>query len=139
MYTALNVAKYIINKCMIENYAVSNMQLQKILYYAQREFLWRGEPLFSEDIEAWQIGPVVPQVYERYCGFGGMPIRVEYTVSLGKNDATIVDSVVREKRSLPSWAMADDIQAPNKAWSLVWRDGLGDHWVIPRELIKCQG
>ena len=63
MYSALNVAKYIIDKCTRENYPISNLQLQKILYYIQREFLQRGPKAFPEEIEAWQFGPVVPEVY----------------------------------------------------------------------------
>lgn len=32
MYKTLDVAKYIINKCINDNFPISNMQLQKILY-----------------------------------------------------------------------------------------------------------
>lgn len=39
MYSALNMAKYIIDKCTKDRYPISNLQLQKILYYVQREFL----------------------------------------------------------------------------------------------------
>ena len=39
MYTALDIAKYIIDKCTRENLAISNLQLQKILYYVQKTFL----------------------------------------------------------------------------------------------------
>lgn len=66
MYSALNIAKYIIDKCTRERYPVSNLQLQKILYYIQREFLQLGTKAFSEEIEAWQFGPVVPAVYRQY-------------------------------------------------------------------------
>ena len=39
MYSALEIAKYIIDKCTKDRCPVSNLQLQKILYYVQREFL----------------------------------------------------------------------------------------------------
>ena len=32
-YQATDIAKYIINKCTIEKHAISNLQLQEILYY----------------------------------------------------------------------------------------------------------
>ena len=38
MYSALTIAKYIIDKCTEENSPISNLQLQKILYYIQSEF-----------------------------------------------------------------------------------------------------
>lgn len=33
MYTALDMAKYIIDKCTKDRSPISNLQLQKILYY----------------------------------------------------------------------------------------------------------
>ncbi len=40
------------------------MKLHKLLYYAAGWHLgFTGEPLFDEDIEAWQYGPVVPSIY----------------------------------------------------------------------------
>jgi uncharacterized phage-associated protein len=44
--------------------SLSQMRLQKLLYYCQGWSLGLlGEPLFSEAIEAWVHGPVVPSVY----------------------------------------------------------------------------
>lgn len=46
---------------------MSNMKLQKMLYYQQGFHLAMfGEPLFEEEIEAWMYGPVVPSVYDNY-------------------------------------------------------------------------
>ncbi len=50
---------------------MSNMKLQKMLYYQQGFHLaYFGTPLFYEEIEAWMYGPVVPSVYEKYEKFG---------------------------------------------------------------------
>ncbi len=36
----------------------------KLLYYAQAwNLVWRGEPLYAENIKAWEMGPVVPQAF----------------------------------------------------------------------------
>jgi uncharacterized phage-associated protein len=46
---------------------ISNLKLQKLVYYAQGLFLaMQGEPLFGEEIEAWRYGPVVPGLYRTY-------------------------------------------------------------------------
>lgn len=46
---------------------MSNMKLQKMLYYQQGFHLaYFNTPLFDEDIEAWMYGPVVPSVYSFY-------------------------------------------------------------------------
>lgn len=39
MYKAENIAKYIIAKCNNDKQHISNLKLQKILYYIQAEFL----------------------------------------------------------------------------------------------------
>ena len=50
---------------------MSNMKLQKMLYYQQVYHLAAfGTPLFSEEVEAWMYGPVVPCVYEHFKKFG---------------------------------------------------------------------
>lgn len=46
---------------------ISNLKLQKLLYYAQGCFLAvTDKPLFLDDIVAWQHGPVVECVYHEY-------------------------------------------------------------------------
>ena len=129
MYLALEIAKYIIDKCTKDNCPISNLQLQKILYYIQREFLQQGEIAFPEEIEAWQFGPVVPEVYRQYCGFGALPIRMRYMVRIELDDIRILNP----------WDMVSDTHSSGKAWDLIYRDGAGDHQVIPQELIKSKG
>ncbi|RKV95130.1 MAG: DUF4065 domain-containing protein [Candidatus Saccharimonas sp.] len=56
---------------------LTNLKLQKILYFAQG--VWLGEnkgknELFSDEIEAWKLGPVVREVYSEYAVCGASPI-----------------------------------------------------------------
>ena len=55
---------------------ISNLKLQKLLYYAQGFYLAvnEGVPLFSEDIEAWIHGPVVPELYHAFKEYGSNAI-----------------------------------------------------------------
>ena len=46
---------------------ISNLKLQKLLYYAQGFHLAIfNKPLFNEPIEAWAHGPVVGSSYRKY-------------------------------------------------------------------------
>ena len=139
MYSALNIAKYTIDKCTKEMHPISNLQLQKILYYIQREFLQQGTRAFPEEIEAWQFGPVVPEVYRQYCGFGALPIRMRYAVNMESDDARIINPIIERKRMLNPWDMVSDTHSTGKAWDLTYRGGQGDHQIIPQELIKSRG
>jgi uncharacterized phage-associated protein len=139
MYSALNIAKYTINKCTKDRCPISNLQLQKILYYIQREFLQQGTIAFPENIEAWQFGPVIPEVYKQYCGFGALPIRMKYVIVIRSNDENIINPIIEKKRMLNPWDMVSDTHSPGKAWDLIYNSGLGDHQIIPKELIKNKG
>jgi uncharacterized phage-associated protein len=55
---------------------ISNLKLQKLLYYSQAWYLaLYDKPLFDERIEAWVHGPVVPPVYGAYKGWAWQPIQ----------------------------------------------------------------
>lgn len=76
MHTASDVAKWFLtyNKLMMDSDGaeyISNLKLQKLLYYAQGTFLAiTGRRLFGDAIEAWTHGPVVPNVYHTYKVYG---------------------------------------------------------------------
>jgi uncharacterized phage-associated protein len=76
IYTAEQIAQWFIlhNQRLVEkNEAdlLSNLKLQKLLYYAQGTSLaLNGSPLFAEAIEAWDHGPVVRKLYNEYRKFG---------------------------------------------------------------------
>lgn len=75
MYSVFDIAEYVIKRCNEQGKSISNLKLQKILYFIQAEFLVRtGEPIFEEPIEAWDFGPVVSCVYRKYRVFGGANI-----------------------------------------------------------------
>lgn len=66
-YNVLDIARYIIKYSNDQDYGVSNLKLQKILYFIQAYFLIQtNSPCFKEPIEAWDFGPVVPTVYKQY-------------------------------------------------------------------------
>ena len=73
MPSAKDVAQYILSKQNVEAQdIISNLKLQKLTYYAQGFTLaLTGKPLFSEEIQAWDHGPVVPSLYHDYKRFEG--------------------------------------------------------------------
>lgn len=67
MYDVLDVAAYVINKYWLHGSPITNLKLQKILYYIQGYCLRRNNaPAFFERIYRWPYGPVVPEVYFNY-------------------------------------------------------------------------
>lgn len=76
MKEALTIAKCILALSQPDKGdVVTNLKLQKLLYYAQGYHLaLYGKRLFKEDLEAWQYGPVVPSVYHQYKSNGSSGI-----------------------------------------------------------------
>ncbi len=79
LYNVLDISRYIINYSNEKDYGISNLKLQKILYFVQAYFLTNnpnGRPCFREKIEAWDFGPVVPKAYREYKQYGSANIPV---------------------------------------------------------------
>lgn len=54
---------------------ISNLKLQKLVYYAQGFHLaLYNKPLFTEKIEAWIHGAVIPDLYHQFKDYGPMPL-----------------------------------------------------------------
>jgi uncharacterized phage-associated protein len=63
--SVFDIAQYIIKLLG----PVSAMKLQKLVYYSQAwSLVWDESPLFTEPIEAWISGPVVPVLYREHKG-----------------------------------------------------------------------
>jgi len=69
-----SVAKYI---CERTGWTKSNLELQKLMYLAQMFHMGRnnGARLFDGDFEAWDYGPVEPDLYHRAKIFGADPVQ----------------------------------------------------------------
>jgi uncharacterized phage-associated protein len=72
MIDCLTAARYFIIKAYEESMEaeITNMKVQKLLYYSQCLHLaLYDEPLFEEEIQAWRYGPVCPKAYRFYSYF----------------------------------------------------------------------
>lgn len=92
-YSASVIAKWFLAWTQLEDEAVvSNLKLQKLLYYAQGHYMANhaGAPLFSDDIQAWAHGPVVPSVYHEYKQFSsaGIEFTEDFDFSQVDDDAS---------------------------------------------------
>lgn len=96
LYSVIDVCHCIVNYCNGRNYSLSNLKLQKILYFVQAYFIkFLGRPCFKEEIEAWDFGPVVPEAYHEYKHFGGGEIIGDGEKdSLTTEDGTLVRAIV---------------------------------------------
>lgn len=66
MANVFDTAKYILEK---SGGQLSTMKLQKLCYYAQAwSLVWDEAPLFEEDFQAWENGPVCRELFSKTKG-----------------------------------------------------------------------
>ncbi|WP_413709765.1 type VI toxin-antitoxin system SocA family antitoxin [Rhizobium sp. Rhizsp82] len=69
------VANYIVELAHEDARPVTNIVLQKLVYFSHAFFLLEnGRPLVTGYFEAWTYGPVHPAVYKAFREFGAKPI-----------------------------------------------------------------
>lgn len=137
MHSATSVAEYILAKYAEKDVSLSNLKLQKILYFLQAEFLVRTEkPLFLDEIVAWDIGPVVPSVYKKYRIFGGagIPFRPKIAqFSFSRKEKAVIDEIVFSTLNY-SASQLTEMTMHQKPWLDAYEHAVGTE--IPTEKIK---
>ena len=137
MYSVLDIARYIILKEREEGHFVSNLKLQKILYFIQAEFLVvRGEACFFEDIIASEFGPIVLEVYHEYKVFGGASIPFNLKISMPyirSEDKKLIDDMLDMVRRYSASTLTK-ISINQMPWTDTYSRRKGG--VISRKLIR---
>ncbi len=88
------VANYMLDVATKKGVALSNLALQKLLFFAHAiSLVERKQKLVSGYFEAWQFGPVHPTVYQAFKEAGGSAIAFR---------AVSLDPVTRTRSPLPT-------------------------------------
>lgn len=135
MYSASDIAKVIINWCNYYNIAITNLKLQKLLYFVQGEFFKiRNSRLIDDDFYAWQLGPVVPSVYYEYAIYSSsrIPSIPNYTSPIPREnyqDYAAIDYALKKYAKRATWELVD-LSHMQDPWKYNYQI-FGDKSVIP--------
>lgn len=94
-----------------EGDGITNLKLQKLVYYAQGFYgAIFEQPLFTNDIQAWSHGPVVPDLYHQYKTNGRT--RIDYqgefnSDSLTPEEYELVEEVYGVFGQFSAWKLRD--------------------------------
>lgn len=139
MYKALDVAKYIITYCFNQNKPISNLKLQKILYFLWVDFYKQTqESLFNENICAWKLGPVVPEVYYEFCSYAGLPITEIFNLDslIDKAQQDTINNIIDKYIDSSAYCLVEETHKCGSPWAITYKDGEGARDIISFELIK---
>lgn len=133
MHTASDIAKWFLQRNDIElmlgdSDLISNLKLQKLLYYAQGVFMViMDEKLFNDDIVAWAHGPVVVSVYHEYKSYGAKGI--EYSDELhpletySQEEDNILEEVFTHFSQYSAWKLRN-MTHKETPWKETERNGV---------------
>ncbi|MAS45433.1 MAG: hypothetical protein CML46_19355 [Rhodobacteraceae bacterium] len=121
------------------------MQLLKLVYLANGWWLsFKNEPFTKTEAQAWQYGPVHPEVYNAFKGSGNSVIRtratskatgLEYRDEFAPDEVDMLKAVVDSYGDHHAFALSNIMHRPGTPWTLtVERDGL--YRPIPNSLVK---
>jgi uncharacterized phage-associated protein len=114
MYPASLIAFAFVERGIKENKFVTQMKLQKVIYFAQGVHLAKfDEPLIQEEIQAWKFGPVVPEIYHQYKLYGNEPIRTtDWIAPVFERDKDLKNLSTNAKKSIEyTWDVTKDLSA----------------------------
>mgnify|MGYP000999053991 FL=1 len=137
-YSSIDVAKYIIRKCILDGKPINAIHLQHIMYRLQAHFLQvERYALFDENFLARITGPVLDNVARRYCGYGAVNIYEDDMpdVEPTKREQEVIDGIIEKERKVRT----EDIVRFNyksAPWNVVWHPDKGDYQVISKVLIE---
>ena len=96
MVSASQAAKFL---CRESGWSLTNLQLQKLLYLAHMTYMGEnnGNPLINNRFEAWDFGPVVPDLYHRVKTFG--------SDNIGNVFRTVAEFQDHEREDVLEWTL----------------------------------
>lgn len=114
---------------------ITNMKLQKLLYYTQAKLLTtKNFPHIEEDFEAWSFGPVLPGQYRRFKNFGkNTLVSCLENSDLPCNIKVILDSVIE---NYGSYNAIDLMHKTHKEDPWKRNAGNSKNNIIPKQEIK---
>jgi len=109
---AINVAKYFLSKTLETDENITNLKLQKLLYYAQGYHLALfDDELFQEEIVAWTHGPVCPKIYHEFKKYGSNIIPYtnieDFSENFTSEQLDFLDEVYNVFGQFSAWKLRD--------------------------------
>ena len=141
MSNALDIANHVLIRCDSKGRKISNLQLQKVLYFVWCDYYKATHShLFEDNFIAWKLGPVVLDAYRKYCVFGYLDIFYpdnrfpQDTVDF--NVASVIDPFIDAYSSMSAFDLVNKSHESGSPWDTVFDNGRGHNDIIPFSLIE---
>lgn len=142
MYDVLTVADAILKIAKSRGKRLTPMQIVKLAYIAYGWYLALADKqLFNNRIEAWQYGPVIPDLYHATKSYGRRPIPFEDIgpeddIELDAEDHAFLSSVVDKYGHMDGIALSYMTHKAGTPWTQVYSPYVRGA-EIPNDLIEA--
>lgn len=126
-YSVAAVANRVLAVARDRGIEVTNLKLQKLVYFVQGFALARLEhPLYNEEIQAWTYGPVIPELYCQVKKYGADPITGTLEAEDAIEDDREADAVITELMDklghLNATQLVNLSHRGNSPWAAAWNE-----------------
>jgi len=139
-YSSLIVANKLLEFARNDQQTLTPMQLIKLTYLSHGWMLAiNGRPLLDEAIEAWQYGPVIPELYQAVRAFKSQPVTsipvLPGVLQMSPDDESLIKEVYDVYGKYDGLVLSALTHQPNTPWDIVWRSN-GRSATISNDLIE---
>lgn len=138
----LNNAKYIISYFSDNDKEITNLKIQKLLYFLEAIYMVVSDEksLFNENFYAWNFGPVSDAVYEQYKNFGRTPIVLEEKVMIPKYNLVYIKILFDLFANYTSYQLVALSHLPSSPWHDIYvkygENDIPNNEIIEKEKTK---
>lgn len=137
-YSAQFIANLFLGTAKGKGATLTNMQVQKLVYYAHGYHLaLQGEPLISDEIKAWNFGPVIPPLYNDLKRFGNGVVTETIPGFEGTPDGfvvSLINKIFELYGKIPGPRLSAATHTPGSPWDITYNKAKFS--IIPNDLIK---
>ncbi|WP_300526944.1 type II toxin-antitoxin system antitoxin SocA domain-containing protein [Maricaulis sp.] len=144
-FGSTQIARHLLELAKLEGRSLTPLELIKLTYLAHGWSLGlRDEPLVADSAEAWQYGPVFPDLYHALKKYRASsvtevpaaPIEELLDGELSDDDKDLIGSVFEAYKGLSGVQLSALTHQPNTPWDQAWKIP-GRNTTIKDEAIKA--
>lgn len=133
---ALDLAAHVSNRCMDLDMPTTHFKLQKMLYILEvKSLIHSGKSLIDENFEAWEYGPFLRSVYDKYSYMAACEIKVRQKTNkeLPNDQRNAIINNIDDMAGMNLWELAQISMESDTPWAKVYKKGTQVQ--IPNQLI----
>lgn len=146
------IANEFIRRAAREARHLTHMQLQKLVYIAHGwNLAINGHPLTTDEPQAWDYGPVYPDIFDALRGYGNRPVTREISdgdfgpsmfgdqplrAGLNADENAVIDRVFRDYGNFHAYRLSALTHQEGAPWDQVYNHGDGKYGQINADRIR---